>query len=112
MTRVAVICAVPLPGTVAGDGTTLIWTLHPICTGVEAVWLESLTEVAAIVTDCVGARPDGAVYVVATPLVVVVGETVPQGDVPQLTDQVTPLLAASFPTVAVTCTLALGGRVL
>jgi hypothetical protein len=79
---------------------------------VEADWPESLTEVAAIVTDCAGARPDGAVYVVATPLVVVVGETVPQGDVPQLTDQVTPLLAASFPTVAVTCTLALGGRVL
>jgi hypothetical protein len=77
---------------------------------VEAVWLESLTEVAAIVTDCVGARPDGAVYVVATPLGVVIGETVPQGELPQLTDHVTPLLAVSFPTVAVTCTLAPGGR--
>jgi hypothetical protein len=30
LTRVAVICAVDPPETVAEDGTTFIWTLHPI----------------------------------------------------------------------------------
>jgi hypothetical protein len=48
---------------------------------------------------------------VATPLGVVVGETVPQGDLGQLTDQLTPFDAGSFPTVAVTCTLAFGSKV-
>jgi hypothetical protein len=74
--------------------------------------LGSLTEVAVIATGCEGARPGGAVYVVATPLWVVVDETVPQGDTEQPTDQVTPFIAGSLPTVAVTCTLALGSRVL
>jgi hypothetical protein len=48
---------------------------------------------------------------VATPLGVVVGKTLPQGDVEQLTDQFTPFDAGSLPTVAVTCTLAFGSRV-
>ena len=30
LVRVAVICAVAPPATVAGDGTTLNWILHPI----------------------------------------------------------------------------------
>ena len=42
-------------------------------------------------------------YVVATPLAVEVGETLPQGAGEQDTVQVTPFLLRSLPTVAVNC---------
>jgi len=49
--------------------------------------------------------------VAATPLVVVGGETDPQGVAEQDTVQLTPLFAASLVTVAVTCTLPPAGTV-
>jgi hypothetical protein len=60
------------------------------------------TEVAVNVTltSLAGGVP-GAVYVVATPLAVDVGETVPHGVGEQDTDQTTPKFAESFVTVAV-----------
>jgi hypothetical protein len=45
--------------------------------------------------------PGGAVYVVATPLAVVVGETLPHGAVGHVTLHDTPLFAESFITTAV-----------
>jgi hypothetical protein len=46
----------------------------------------------------------GAVYVATTPLAVAAGETDPQGAAGHDTVQMTPLLAESLVTVAVTCT--------
>ena len=48
-----------------------------------------------------GGGVEGAVYVVEPPLIVDVGETFPHGAAEQDTVQVTPLLLASFATVAV-----------
>jgi len=65
------------------------------------------TEVAVTVTgkSSIGGVA-GAVYVVATPLAVFSGETVPHGPGEHVTLQVTPLLLGSFATVAVNCVLA------
>jgi hypothetical protein len=61
----------------------------------------SETDVAVTVTvKSLGGGP-GAVYVVAPPLAVDVGATLPQGVAEQCTVQVTPLLFRSLPTVAV-----------
>ena len=69
--------------------------------------LLSDTAVAAIVTAGFVGTVDGAVYVVASPLAVLVGATVPhagaQGALFWLGAQVTPLFAPSFLTVAVNC---------
>jgi hypothetical protein len=65
------------------------------------------TEVAVTVTgkSSLGGVA-GAAYVVATPLAVFSGETVPHGPGEHETLQVTPLLLGSFATVAVNCVLA------
>ena len=64
------------------------------------------TEVAVTVTaKSLGGTP-GAVYLVATPLAVETGETVPHGADEQETVQVTPLLAESPTTEAASETLA------
>jgi|SRR5713101_3174359 len=61
----------------------------------------SATEVAVIVTcKSEGGGVDGAVYVVAAPLAVVVGEIFPQGAGEHDTLQLTPLLLGSLVTVA------------
>jgi len=61
----------------------------------------SATEVAVIVTcKSEGGGFGGAVYVVAAPLAVVVGEILPQGAGEQDTFQLTPLLLGSLITVA------------
>jgi hypothetical protein len=67
----------------------------------EAVFVESVTEVA--VTDTVaglGAEA-GAVYFVAVPLVVEAAEKLPHCALPQVTDHFTPAFALSLLTTAV-----------
>jgi hypothetical protein len=65
------------------------------------------TEVAVIVTGkSPGGNAAGAVSVVATPLGVGLGETVPQGAGEHDKDRVTPLSAGSPVTVAVICAVA------
>jgi hypothetical protein len=62
----------------------------------------SATGLAVTTTDKSPAgRVPGAVYVVATPLAVAVGETVPHGAAEHDTVQVTPLFVESLATVAV-----------
>jgi hypothetical protein len=61
----------------------------------------SATDVAVTATSRFAATELGAVYVVATPLAVAVGDTEPQGAVEHDTVQVTPLFDESFTTVAV-----------
>jgi hypothetical protein len=73
----------------------------------EAIASGSPTEVAVTITCRSPAGGGGALYVVAAPLAVVVGETLPQGAVAHVTVQVTPLLLGSFTSVAVTCPVAL-----
>ena len=68
----------------------------------DAVAKELATEVAVRVTDrSLGGGVLGAVYVVAAPLAVELGDTVPHGDAEHVTVQVTPLLLTSFVRVAV-----------
>src|SRR5215469_17684038 len=73
----------------------------------EALTVGSLTDVAVMLAtiSAVGGVA-GAVKVVATPLPVVIGETVPHGALEQDSVQVTPRLAVSLLTVAVTCAVA------
>jgi hypothetical protein len=62
------------------------------------------TEVAVMVTGgSLAGGVAGAVYVVAAPLAVAVGETVPQGAGSHETDHVTPLLFGSLATLATIC---------
>jgi hypothetical protein len=65
------------------------------------------TDVAVILTAVLAGRTAGAVKVVAVPLGVVAGATVPQAgeqaDPPCVRVQVTPFAAGSLPTVAVIC---------
>jgi hypothetical protein len=66
----------------------------------------SATEVTVIVTvRSLAGGAGGAVYVVGAPLAVLVGETEPHCDTEHETIHVTPLLAESFLTVAVNCTV-------
>jgi len=69
----------------------------------EAIAKELDTEVAVTVTVKSLGGGAGAVYVVAAPLAVDVGATLPQGAVEQDTVHVTPLLLESPATVAVSC---------
>jgi hypothetical protein len=75
------------------------------------VLLGSLTEAATTATAGLGGTVDGAVYVVASPLPVFVGDTFPhageQGTLFWVVVQVTPLFEPSFLTVAVNCCVAL-----
>jgi hypothetical protein len=115
---VAVSFCVPVPATVAALGVTVTPTDGIVSVAV-AVLLVSVTEVALIVTvKLLAGGVAGAVYVVAVPLGVVVGATVPQGAVAQLTVHVTPAFAGSPFTVGVscavvfTCTVAVDGEML
>lgn len=83
------------------DATEIVMALTMIVA--KADFDVSETELAVIVTvkSPVGAL-GGAVNVVATPLAVEAGETVPQGTAEQVTAQVTPPFAESLVTVAVT----------
>ena len=75
----------------------------------EAAASELATEVAVTVTGkSLGGGP-GAVYMVAAPLAVEVGETLPQGEGEQDTVQLTPLLLESPATVAVNCVVPVPG---
>ena len=65
------------------------------------VFVGSLKEVAVRLIRRLAASNAGGVYVVAAPLAVDVGETVPQDAAEQNTLQPTPLFAGSFSTVAV-----------
>jgi hypothetical protein len=80
-------------------------------TAAPPVLLGSLTEVATIATAGLGGTVDGAVYVVASPLPVFVGDTLPhtgeQGTLFCVGVQVTPLFGPSFLTLAVNCCVAL-----
>jgi hypothetical protein len=68
-----------------------------------AAFVASATEVAVSVTlRSLTGGAAGAVYVAAAPLPVALGETEPHGGTGHDTTQVTPLLAESFTTVAVT----------
>ena len=67
----------------------------------ETVTALSATDVAFTVTVLPVGGVAGAVYVVAAPLAVGVGLNEPQLELPQLTDQVTPLPEGSLATVAV-----------
>jgi hypothetical protein len=62
----------------------------------------SVTEVAVTVTDAGVGTAVGAMYVALPPLVVDAGLIVPQGELPQLTFQVTPALLVSLLTTALT----------
>jgi hypothetical protein len=66
----------------------------------EADLVLSATDVAVMVTERLAATVLGAVYVVAAPLAVAAGDTVPQGAVEHDTVQVTPLFDESLATVA------------
>src|SRR5262245_15430360 len=81
----------------------------PTVTFAVALTLGSPTDVALLLTTVAGAgRVAAAVQVVATPLPVVIGETVPHGALQQDTVQVTPRLSVSFVMVAVTWAVAAG----
>jgi hypothetical protein len=100
---VAVNCCVALTGMIALFGETAETTIAGIVTVACEDLVESETDVAVTATvKSVDGSP-GAVYVIATPLAVEVGETLPQGDGEHETVHVTPLLLGSLPTVAVNC---------
>jgi hypothetical protein len=74
----------------------------------DADFVVSVTEVAVTVTVLPVGTADGAVYVVAVPLAVLVGLNPPQAPMlPQVTDQVTPAFAESLLTTAVSDVVAL-----
>lgn len=90
----------------AASTVSALWMMDTVVPGtVTTTEFETATlstEVAVMVTDkSPGGNAVGAVYVVAAPLRVLVGETVPHGPGKQDTDQETPLFAGSPVTVAV-----------
>jgi hypothetical protein len=94
-----------------GVTVTLIWpvTTAVIVIVVAAVFVGSVTEVAVNVTVGVAGMLAGAMYVTAAPEALDVGVTVPHAAPVQTapaSDQVTPLPAASFATVAVNACVA------
>jgi hypothetical protein len=88
---------IPLGGEITG--TVIAGTV----TVAEDDFVVSVADVAVTFTVRSLGGGGGAVYVVATPLAVEVGETVPQGAGEQDTLQVTPPLVRSLLTVAVNC---------
>ena len=89
------------------EGGAMETVIPIIVTVVEPVAAELVTEAAAMVTVKLPAGGvAGAVYVVAPPLSVVVGDTDPQAAVAHDTVQATPLAAVSPVTVAVICAVA------
>ena len=89
-------------------------TVTPLMAAVAvAETVVSATEVATMVTSAFTGTLPGAVYVAAVPLGVVAGAMVPQPgeqDVPLCVSvQLTPLLPASFVTVAVNCCVPVTG---
>lgn len=102
---VAVNCAVAPGDRVAELGATITVIAGTVTVmAADADFDVSANEVAVIVT----VKPAdggllGAVYVVADPLAVAVGETVPHDDTEQATVQVTPLFDESLVRVAVIC---------
>lgn len=96
--------------TLNGVATTVIAGTVRFAAAVAAVFV---TDVAVTVTlTSAAGGEDGAVYVVGTPLAVEAGETEPHGADAQVIDHVTPLLAASLVTVAVSCAVPPAGTVL
>ena len=93
--------AVEFPATFvpAGPACTVTVIAGPV-TVAEVIAVGSATEVAVTVTCTSLAGRGGAVNVVAAPLAVAVGETLPQGAAGQDTVQVTPLWVGSLATVA------------
>ena len=103
MLTVAVNCAVAPTSTVAFAGLTATTTEGTVMVA-EANFVVSLTDVAVSVTfKLLEGALLGAEYAAGFPLAVVVGETLPQGNVEQDTVHVTPLFAGSLVTVAVNC---------
>lgn len=103
LATVAVNCAVDPASTVAPAGATeTVIAGTVIVAEVAAKGLATEVAVSVSVKSLAGGVP-GAVYVVVAPLSVEAGETAPQGAGEQDNVQVTPLLLASFPTVAVNC---------
>jgi hypothetical protein len=98
---VAVNDCVPFTGTLALVGATATAIAGTVTVaGFDLV--VSATEVAVIVTvRLLAGGADGAVYVVARPLEVLVGETDPHGAAEHATAQVTPLFPGSLASVAV-----------
>lgn len=107
---VAVSCAVVVASTVAVGGCTSTVIAGTVIVA-EAVARELDTEVAVTVTVKSLGGGAGAVYVVATPVAVDVGATLPHGAVEQDTVHVTPLLLGSPATVAINCTVAVSRTV-
>jgi len=102
---VAVNCCVVVATTLVEDGsvsTVIAGTVIEAAATANALD----TEVAVTETAKSLAGGPGAVYVIATPLAVAAGATLPHGAVAQDTAQVTPLLLGSPATVAVTGVLA------
>lgn len=111
---VAVKSCVALMGIIPLGGETDTVTAGTVTFAVNDL-VVSVTEVAVMLTAKSLAGGAGAVYVVAAPLAVDVGETPPQGAGEQDTVHVTPASAKSLPTVALNCavdvarTVAVGG---
>ena len=97
---VALNCALAATATLAVVGATDTERAMTV-TAPGADLVPSATDVAVTVTLRFAATVLGAVYDVATPLAVAVGDTVPQGAVEQDTVHVTPLFDESLSTVAV-----------
>jgi hypothetical protein len=109
----AVICDVPPAPTGFTDAERLTTIPVPRMSVTEADFVLSANEVATIVTVIwLAGGVLGAVYVVAAPLAVVVGETVPHGAEEQLTLHVTPMFEESLITCAVTPTVPPASNVL
>jgi hypothetical protein len=107
LVTVAVNCAVALASTLAVPGETDTAIAAGTVMVAEAAAEALATEVAVMVTVKLAAGGVvGAVKVVATPLAVALGETVPHVAAEHDTDHITPLFAESFVTVAVNCAVA------
>jgi len=99
---VAVSCAEVVSRRVALEGWVVTMMAGTVMVA-EDVAAGSATEIAVTVTCKLLAGGPGAVYVVATPLSVESGETLPQGAAEQVTVQMAPLLLTSLTSVATNC---------
>jgi len=103
---VGVICKLVLGGSSALGGVTDTWIAFTFAVA-DAEAPELVTEVAATVTaKSLDGGVEGAVYVVAVPLAVLVGETEPHEVAEQDTVHITPFFDGSSVTVAVNCAVA------
>jgi hypothetical protein len=104
------VCRILLSARLAGTSFTL-----PVVrvTLAEADFVGSVTEVAITCTSAVAGTEPGAVYVVAASLAVLEGRTLPHSPEHDTSSresvQLTPLLAVSFPTVAMNSCATLSG---